>query len=34
VIFFDLRHIRSKAVLVAALVGTMIYLIPLISVYR
>ncbi len=34
VIFFDLRHIRSKAVLAAALIGTMIYLIPLISVYR
>ena len=34
VIFFDLRHIRSKAVLIAALTGTMIYLIPLISVYQ
>ena len=29
VIFFDLKHIRSKAVLVVALIGTAIYLIPL-----
>ncbi len=28
-IFFDLKHIRSKAVLVVALIGTAIYLIPL-----
>lgn len=34
VIFFDLKHIRSKAVLFAALLGTMIYLIPLVSIYR
>ncbi|MEO8074582.1 MAG: hypothetical protein ABI686_15210 [Acidobacteriota bacterium] len=30
VIFFDLKHIRSKAVLFVALLGTTIYLIPLI----
>lgn len=30
VIFFDLKHIRSKAVLFIALLGTAIYLIPLV----
>ena len=30
VIFFDLKHIRSKAVLFVALLGTTIYLIPFI----
>lgn len=30
VIFFDLKHIRSKAVLFVALLGTTIYLIPLV----
>jgi hypothetical protein len=29
VIFFDLKHIRSKTVLFVALLGTMIYAIPL-----
>ncbi len=33
VIFFDLEHIRSKAVLFVALLGTTIYLIPLISTF-
>lgn len=32
IIFFDLRNIRSKFVLFAALIGTTIYLIPLISI--
>lgn len=31
VIFFDLKHLRSKAVLFIALLGTAIYLIPLIQ---
>lgn len=30
VIFFDLKHFRSKAVLFVALLGTTIYLIPLV----
>jgi succinate dehydrogenase/fumarate reductase cytochrome b subunit len=33
VIFFELRHDRSKAVLFVALLGTTIYLIPLISTF-
>ena len=32
VIFFDLKQTRSKAVLFVALIGTAIYLIPLISI--
>lgn len=32
VIFFDLKQTRSKAVLLVALIGTIIYLIPLVSV--
>jgi hypothetical protein len=32
VIFFDLKHIRSKIVLFVALIGTTIYLIPMISI--
>lgn len=32
IIFFDLRNIRSKFVLCAALIGITIYLIPLISI--
>ena len=33
VIFFDLKHARSKVVLFVALVGTTLYLIPLISTF-
>ena len=33
VVFFDLKHIRSKAILLVALIGTTIYLIPLISTF-
>ena len=34
VIFFDLSHIRSKAVLFVALLGTTIYLVPLVSTFQ
>ena len=33
VVFFDLKQIRSQAVLFVALIGTVIYSIPLISIF-